>query len=94
MQGRDREGEQSAGAGAPVGLPSVLLIHAKKSVGVELWLGLVQRYQIVLHGFVMLALLLVDETHVVVDGAGLVFHLGGALQLSEWRHRTGGRGRA
>jgi hypothetical protein len=61
----------------------VLLIHAKKSSDVELWLDLVQRYQIVLHGLVVLTLLLVDETHIVVDGAGPVFHLGGALYLSE-----------
>ena len=61
----------------------MLLIHAKKSGGIDLWLVFVQRDQIVLHGLVVIALLLVDETHVVVDGAGLVFHFGSALQLSE-----------
>ena len=32
-----------------------------------------------MHGLVVLALLLVDETYVAVDGAGPMFHLGGAL---------------
>ena len=71
--------EESAGARAPIGLPPVLLIHAKKSSDIDLWLVFVQRDQIVLHGLVVIALLLVDETHVVVDGAGPLFHFRGAL---------------
>jgi hypothetical protein len=70
--------EQSAGPHAPIGPPSVLPIHAKKSGGVEPWL-LVQHYQIVLYGFIVLALLLVNKTYSVFDGAGMVFHLGRAL---------------
>ncbi len=68
---------------APIGLPSLLLIYRKKSGDVELWLPLVQRPQIVLHSLIPVCLLLVDETHVPIDGGGLVFHLGGTLQLSE-----------
>ena len=68
---------------APKGLPSVLLIRAKKSGGVELWLALVQRHETVLHSVVVVALLLVDKANVMLDGAGLLLHLGGALKLSE-----------
>ena len=39
--------------------------------------------KIVPYGLVLVALLLVDETNVMFDGAGALLHLGGALQLSK-----------
>ena len=76
-------GEEGVAARAPIGLPSMLLVGFKKSASVELWLGFAQQDQIVLDGLVVVAFLLVDETQVVGDGAGLLLHLGGALDLRE-----------
>lgn len=76
-------GVESAGVCAPIGLPSVLPVHAKKSGAVELWLGLVQRQHVLPYGLVPVALLLIDEASVIFHGAGPLLHLGGALQLSK-----------
>ena len=65
--GTVRRVEEHTGAHAPVGLPSVLLIYAKKSGGIEPWLIFVQRHQIVLHGLLVLTLHFIDETLIVVD---------------------------
>src|SRR6185437_16444654 len=57
------------------------LVHAQESGGVEVSPVSVKRGQIVLHCLIAVAFLLVDEAQVVVDRAGTMFHLGGALQL-------------
>ena len=57
----------------------MLLINRKKRAGIDLLPVFVQRAEIILHGQVALTLLLVDETHVAVDGAKVDFHFSGTL---------------
>src|SRR6185312_9776854 len=61
----------------------MLLERGAKSGCVDLWVHGVELGEVVFDSLVMLALLLVGEAHIVVDGTGITLHFGGSVELDE-----------